>query len=239
MLSPESIAQNYAAVENRLLDALKKSGRKRDAVTLIAVSKFQPAAALEVAAGLGQADFGENYAQEAELKRGELDPRFPSLRWHMIGHLQSRKTPLVAGRYALVHTLDSIKLADAFEKRLEALDLAQDVLIEVNLGKESQKAGVNPEALDELVARVLENCPRLKLRGFTCLPPVFDEPERARPYFAKLRETRDRLEKDFGVNLPDLSMGMSGDFEAAIEEGATFVRVGTAIFGPRPAKRAD
>lgn len=230
------MARNFAEVSERVRRAIAKAGRKEDDVRLIAVSKFWPASAAAIIAGEGQIDFGENYVQEAEGKIRELNPEFPDLRWHMIGHVQSRKASHVAGRYALVHTLDSRKLADGMEKKLAELKTEQPVLIEVNVGEEAQKSGVTAKDAEALAAYALENCPGLKLRGLMCIPPVFDNPEAARPYFAKLRETRDRMEKNLGVNLPELSMGMSGDFEAAIEEGATLVRVGTAIFGARPLK---
>lgn len=229
-MDEKRLLKNYLNVENALTAACERSGRRRQDVTLIAVSKFHAASDLRAVANAGQVDFGENYVQEALVKREALSDR-RGLRWHMIGHVQSRKAPLVAGNFAMVHTLDSIKLADAFERHLEK-DI-QSVLIEVNIGGEEQKSGIEPGALGALARHVLENCPHLDLRGLMCLPPRFDAGEASRPYFAKLRHLRDNLEQEFGTPFPELSMGMSGDFEAAVSEGATFVRIGTSIFGPR------
>ena len=154
----------------------------------------------------------------------------------MIGHVQSRKAAQVAGAFALVHTLDSVKLADALEKRAAALDVVQPVLCEINVGEEPQKAGIMADALPGLAEHVLAHCPHLELQGLMCLPPVFDAGEAARPYFARLYRLREDLRARTGLPLPHLSMGMSGDFAAAVAEGATLVRIGTDIFGPRPPK---
>jgi hypothetical protein len=227
----------YEKVLERMANACEKSGRKIDDVRLVAVSKFHPAADVERVVSYGQIDFGENYVQEAMQKRNELD--LPDLRWHMIGHVQSRKAPAVAGKFVLLHTLDSIKLSNALEKTLNSKNIGQTALIEVNIGGEEQKSGVMANELPQLVEHVLAHCPHLKLEGLMCLPPVFDAGEAARPFFARLRLLRDELRKNFDLPLPQLSMGMSGDFEWAIAEGATIVRVGTDIFGPRPPKMRD
>lgn len=225
--------ERYLKVEAQVASACASAGRRREDVLLLAVSKFQPPEAIIEVARAGQRDFGENYAQEARNKMARLAE--PGLRWHMIGHLQTRKAKSVAGEFALIHSLDNKDLADGIERRLD--DRQQDVLIEVNIGGEPQKAGVLAADLDRFAAHILENCPSLRLRGLMCLPPVFDNAEASRPFFEKLRLLRDQLEKRFGLKLPELSMGMSGDFQAAIAEGATIVRIGTAIFGPRPALR--
>ena len=154
----------------------------------------------------------------------------------MIGHVQSRKAAQVAGAFALVHTLDSVKLADALEKRAAALGVVQPVLCEINVGEEPQKAGIMADALPELAEHVLAHCPHLEMQGLMCLPPVFDAGEAARPYFARLYRLREDMRARTGLPLPHLSMGMSGDFAAAVAEGATLVRIGTDIFGPRPPK---
>ena len=235
-----ALRAQYAHVLERLETACASAGRSRSEVTLIAVSKLHPAADVAVCAAAGQVDFGENYVQEALAKREELcaDPATVSvgaqLRWHMIGHVQSRKAPLVAGAFCCIHTLDSRKLADALERRMVALQAEQPVLFEVNVGEEQQKSGVAPSALPELADYVLEHCPHLQVRGLMCLPPVFDAGDAARPHFARLRRLRDDLCQRCGLPLPELSMGMSGDFEGAVAEGATMVRIGTDIFGPRP-----
>ena len=232
----------YARVLDRIDAACAAAGRPRESVRLIAVSKLHPAASLAEVAAAGQIDFGENYVQEALQKRQDLlaDPATSALcagiRWHMIGHVQSRKAPLVAGAFSLVHTLDSRKLADAIERRLAENNQRQPVLFEVNVGGESQKSGVMTVDLLELADYVLESCPHLVVQGVMCLPPVFDAGDAARPHFALLRELRDSLRTRLGLPLPELSMGMSGDFEGAVAEGATMVRIGTDIFGPRPAK---
>lgn len=233
-----TLAQRYEAVLERLDRAVTQALRKRDEVRLIAVSKLHPAAMVAEVAALGQVDFGENYVQEALEKREKLVTLgVQSLSWHMIGHVQSRKAPLVAGHFALIHTLDSAKLATSIEKRLCEQDQIQKVLIEVNVGEESQKSGIDAEKLHELCDHVAQNCPHLDLQGLMCIPPVFDAGEAARPYFARLRTLAEELRTYTGRPLPELSMGMSGDFEWAVLEGATFVRVGTDIFGPRPPKK--
>ena len=232
----------YARVLDRIDAACAAAGRPRESVRLIAVSKLHPAASLAEVAAAGQIDFGENYVQEALQKRQDLSADQATsalcagIRWHMIGHVQSRKAPLVAGAFSLVHTLDSRKLADAMERRLAENNQRQPVLFEVNVGGESQKSGVMTVDLLELADYVLESCPHLEVQGLMCLPPVFDAGDAARPHFALLRELRDSLRTRLGLPLPELSMGMSGDFEGAVAEGATMVRIGTDIFGPRPAK---
>ena len=243
-MSLPPLEERYAAVKAAVDDACRAAGRQPGDVTLVAVSKLHPVEAVAAVARLGQRDFGENYVQEALAKQaaplwaaggacGDL-----SVRWHMIGHVQSRKAPLVAGAFASIHSLDSRKLADGMERKLAAEDARQPVLIEVNVGGEEQKSGVRPQNLAEFAEYTVENCPHLELRGLMCLPPVFDAGEKARPHFARLRELAQMLRPRLGLPLPELSMGMSGDFAAAIAEGATTVRIGTGIFGPRPQKTA-
>lgn len=232
------LERSYLKVEDEVAEACRIAGRNRSDVLLLAVSKLHPASDVEFLAGLGQKDFGENYVQEALAKRERLAPgKFAdNLRWHMIGRPQTRKAPLVAGNFTLLHALDSSKLADAMERRLAAGNGGQDVLLEVNIGAEKQKAGVMADSLGELAEYIEGRCPHLSLKGLMCLPPVFDAGDAARPFFSRLREERDSLEKRLGKSLPILSMGMSGDFRAAIAEGATIVRIGSSIFGPRPKK---
>lgn len=240
-MEASQLLRNYRKVEEEISEACVRSGRKRSDVRLVAVSKFHSTAEMTVIARAGQLDFGENYVQEAAGKMAELNSAngFGNLRWHMIGHVQSRKAPQVAGNYVLLHTLDSRKLAEAMERSLARADKIQDALIEVNIGGEPQKAGVSAENLQELGEFTLKNCPHINLRGLMCLPPVFDSGDAARPFFGKLRILRDGLERGLGMDLPELSMGMSGDFAGAIAEGATIVRIGTEIFGPRPPKTAS
>ena len=236
------LGERYEKVMERLDRAVQAAGRKREEITLIAVSKLHPAEMVAEVAALGQVDFGENYVQEALEKRETLDNMLPlersaALRWHMIGHVQSRKAAQVAGHFDLVHTLDSERLAQALEKRCAQAGVQQRVLIEVNVGEESQKSGVDRKNLSALADYMQASCPHLELQGLMCIPPVFDAGEAARPYFALLRTLAEKLRSEAGLSLPHLSMGMSGDFEWAVMEGATFVRVGTDIFGPRPPKK--
>ena len=236
------LLERYGLVLDRLNSACAAAGRPRQDVTLIAVSKLHPAGDVAAVAAAGQVDFGENYVQEALQKREDLAADAGSaalaagIRWHMIGHVQSRKAAQVAGAFALIHTLDSRKLADGLEKRMADAEGWQPVLFEINIASEPQKSGLMPADLPALADYVLESCPHLDVQGLMCLPPVFDAGDAARPHFAHLRELRDGLRQHSGLPLPILSMGMSGDFEAAVAEGATLVRIGTDIFGPRPAK---
>lgn len=216
--------------------ACARSGRAPESVRLVAVSKFHPASDIAALVACGQREFGESYAQEALAKQDELVGQ--DILWHFVGGLQTKKAKAVVGRFALVHSVDSEKLARELAKRAKEARILQPVLIEVNMGEE-QKAGVDEADLPELARLVLSLKDRgcgLDLRGLMCLPPVFDSPEEAGPAFEYLRELRDGLSASLGVPLPELSMGMTGDFEAAIEEGATIIRVGTSIFGPRPLK---
>ncbi|MBS6828877.1 MAG: YggS family pyridoxal phosphate-dependent enzyme [Desulfovibrio sp.] len=235
-MNTDVLRERYARVLERLDAACAAAGRGRDDVVLIAVSKLHPAADVAAVARAGQLDFGENYVQEALQKREELagEPACRNVRWHMIGHVQSRKAAQVAGAFALIHTLDSRKLADGLERRLAVLEARQPVLMEVNVAAEPQKSGIMAEDLPALADYIVESCPHLELRGLMCLPPVFDAGEAARPHFARLRVLCEELRARLGLPLPELSMGMSGDFEAAVAEGATLVRIGTDIFGPRP-----
>lgn len=229
------LLHRYENVLEALEKACDNAGRKRDEITLVAVSKFHSPEDIALIAQAGQVDFGENYLQEAEAKKETLKAQ-KDLRWHMIGHVQGRKASSVAGNFSMVHTLDSVKLANGLERALALKEKTQDLLIEVNIADEAQKAGVRIDDLETLAGHVLSACPHLNLLGLMCLPPVFDSGEAARPYFAKLYGLREKLVARLGKNLPELSMGMSGDFGAAIREGATIVRIGTDIFGPRPLK---
>ena len=238
-------------IKERISAAALESGRNPAEITLIAVSKTHPFDLVVQAAHLGQTHFGESYIQEAlpkldamQSEKGLDITQKNNIVWHFIGHLQSRKAKDAAGRFNLIHTVDSPRLAQALHKRMEQLaasdlqtafvnNLAQDVLIQVNIGQEGQKSGATQADLPALIEQVLE-LPRLNLKGLMCIPPFGDKPETARPHFAHLRELRDELEGKFGKGLlPHLSMGMSQDFEIAIAEGATLVRVGTDIFGER------
>lgn len=219
-------------VRGRLSQAAKAAGRNPEDITLVAVSKTHPAEAVAAAQTLGQVEFGENYVQEALAKQDAL-AGLP-LRWHFIGHLQSNKAKFVASRFSLIHTVDSVKLAQNLHKCMEraAVESRQDMLIQVNIGEEEQKGGVAEGELSRLAEEVLK-LERLRLLGLMCIPPLSLSAAETRPYFARLRKLRDGLEGEMGIKLPHLSMGMSHDFAEAVAEGATLVRVGTDIFGRR------
>ena len=237
MSRAEELVRNLNAVRARMAAACARSGRAPDSVRLVAVSKFHPARDIAVLAAAGQREFGESYVQEALIKQQELSGA--DILWHFVGGLQTKKAKSAAGRFVLIHSVDSEKLARELARRAADEHVLQPVLIEVNLAGEEQKAGIPEDELDGLagiVASLRRNGLGLDLQGLMCLPPMFDAPEEARPFFAHLRELRDGLAARLGLPLPHLSMGMTGDFEAAIEEGATIIRVGTCIFGPRPAR---
>ncbi|MEG2004630.1 MAG: YggS family pyridoxal phosphate-dependent enzyme [Bilophila sp.] len=228
-----ALGERLEAVRERLVRAAHNAGRAPEDTRLIAVSKLHPAEAIAAAATFGQRVFGENYVQEALAKQDELAGK--DVEWHFIGHVQTNKAKDVSGRFTLIHTVDSLKFAETLARRLPETVARQGVLLQVNIGDEPQKAGVAIADLPALAEAVFA-LPQLEVRGLMCLPPVFDAGEGARPYFARLRELRDALEARLGVALPELSMGMSGDCSQAVEEGATLVRVGTDIFGPRSAR---
>jgi len=229
----EELAGRLARLKEELAEAAERAGRKPEDVTLVAVSKYHPASDVRDLSLAGQVDFGENYVQEALGKQEELADL--KLRWHFIGGLQSNKAKYVAGKFGLVHSVDSSKLAQALHKKATSLGLVQDILLQVNIAGEVQKSGITEEELPRLAEEAMA-AEGLRLVGLMTMPPFFDEPERARPVFARLRELRDGLEARLGVRLPHLSMGMTGDFVPAVEEGATLVRIGTRIFGSRPPK---
>ena len=218
------VAARLAAVRAQVDAACRAAGRAPGEVRLIAVSKRQPDALLLEAYAAGQRDFGENYVQEMLRKQ----PLLPSdARWHLIGHVQSNKAK-AAARAQLVHTLDSARLARALAEGAKALGRPLEVLVEVNLAHEGQKAGVDPDGVEALIAAA-DATGALEVRGLMCIPPEGEGPT----YFPALRALRDRLQSRLKRPMPALSMGMSADFEAAIAHGATLVRVGTAIFGAR------
>ncbi len=236
------LGQRLAEVREEIAGAARAAGRDPASVGLVAVSKFHPAECVAEAFAAGQASFGESYVQEALAKMAQLPGL--ALDWHLVGGLQSNKAKYVAGRFGLIHSLDSAKLARALSRALSerAGDPdpglpprapVQEVLIQVNLAGEEQKSGV-PENEAQALAEEVLGLPGLSLSGLMILPPWDPDPELSRPYFSRLRGLRDRLARELGLPLPHLSMGMSGDFAVAVAEGATLVRVGTRIFGERP-----
>jgi hypothetical protein len=221
------LKQKLDQVETRIAQAAARAGRRRSDVQLVAVSKKFPAAVIRGAYTLGLRDFGENYVQEFDAKRGELAD-CEGARYHFIGHLQSNKTKKAAEIFDVIHTVDSAKIARRLNDELDSAGghPGIQVLIEVKLSTEPAKAGAAPGEVPALV-EAIRGCPHLRLLGLMTMPPWSEVAEQSRPYFARLRELA-------GQNgLPHLSMGMSHDLEVAIEEGATIVRVGTALFGPR------
>ena len=224
------MADRAARVKEELAKAAGRSGRSGSDVTLVAVSKLHPASDIRALAETGQMDFGENYVQEALDKQEALADL--DVNWHFIGRLQSNKAKFVVGRFGLVHSVDSRKLAQMVHKKASGLGVVQDILIQVNIAGEAQKSGITEENLQALADEVM-GLSGVRLVGLMTMPPFFDEPERARPVFSRLRELKEVLEKQLGERLPHLSMGMTGDFVPAVEEGATLVRIGTRIFGAR------
>lgn len=223
MIDKPTLEANFASVEARIAAACQRAGRSRAEVTLVAVSKLHPPQLIELAWQLGQRDFGENYAQELRDKHLALSGS-TGLRWHAIGPLQPKNAKYVAKAAHVFHALERLEISHELARRREGAPL--ECLLEVNVAGEGSKAGLAPEALPTLLeaARAL---PQLSVIGLTTMPPLSEDPEASRPHFRALRA----LAKQHG--LPQLSMGTTGDFEVAIEEGATFVRVGTALFGLR------
>jgi len=232
----DQLAQRFALVRGQLAAAAEKAGRRAEEVRLIAISKTHPAAVVKHLIELGAADVGENRVQEAEEKIIEIGR--DKVRWHLVGHLQANKARRAVNLFDVIHSLDSIDLARRLDRLCEEEERDKlRVLIQVDLGHEKTKSGIKETALSQLVDSLAE-LSRLELIGLMTLPPFFDNPEDSRPFFRRLRELRDELSRQgaFQDRKTELSMGMTQDFAVAIEEGATMVRVGTAIFGERAAR---
>ena len=224
------LSDRLAAVRHRVDAAASNCGRDPATITLISVGKTFPAEVVNEAVTAGATDLGENRVQEAVAKK----PGVSEARWHLIGPLQRNKARSALDVFDIVHTVDRFEIADRLQYLLSEHwpERKLDVLLEINVAEEPQKAGVLPEDASELLEHALGR-DRLSVRGLMAIPPWVEDPEASRPWFRKLRELRDRLQDEMGRPLPELSIGMSHDFEIAIAEGATMVRVGTAIFGPR------
>ncbi len=237
----QQIAERYQAVLERIAQAAARAGRAKEDVRLIVVTKGQPLEKALAAVRAGARDLGENYPEEGVAKMQVLDQ--PDLRWHMIGHVQRRKAKLVIAHYDMLHALDSVALAQRLEHLAAEAKRVLPVLLEFNVGGEQSKFGWpawDESQWDALVPDVeaVLACEHLLVQGVMTVPPPVDHPEAARPYFRRLRSLRDFLARRFPqASWDELSMGMSADFEVAVEEGATWVRVGTAILGPRPPKK--
>jgi len=226
-----SIAENIQYIRSRITAAASAAGRDPSAVRLIAVSKTKPAELVTAASAAGQRLFGENYVQELTAKVAAVTM---PVEWHFIGHLQSNKVKQIAGLVTMVHSVDRLSLAEEISRQWGRVGRNCDILIEVNVAEEASKSGTTTQAALELV-RQIAALPHLHICGLMTMPPFFDDPEAARPYFRELRLLAGEIAALAipGVSMQELSMGMSGDFEAAIAEGATLVRVGSAIFGSR------
>lgn len=228
-----TIRANLEDVRRRLARAAGQAGRDPADVRLVAVSKTFGADHVRAAVAAGQADFGENRVQEALQKIGQTADL--EIRWHLVGHLQSNKARKAAPAFAAIHSIDRLDLLERLDRAAAELGVSPDVLVQVDLAGEATKSGATPDEARALVAAAA-TCRAVRLAGLMLLPPFFDDAEEARPYFERLRRLRDEMaasDAPAGL-LRELSMGMSHDFEVAVEEGATIVRIGTAIFGARP-----
>lgn len=232
----QDLSKNFEKVKERIFQAAVKCGRDPDSIRLVTVSKTMPVEIVKAAVTAGITILGENYIQEARSKIELLSTNAVS--WHFIGHLQTNKARYAVRLFDLIHSVDSLRLVRELNKEAGKIKKTQPILIQVNIGKEASKSGVSAEDIKKLLEEIIQ-LENLSLRGLMTMPPFFNDPEKARPYFSLLRDLRDRICKEIepalnrNNSLDELSMGMTGDFETAIECGATLVRVGTAIFGER------
>ena len=219
-------------IHERIDQVASRCNRSAESIRLIAVSKTMPAAVVREAIDSGVTDLGENYIQEARDKVNELATA--PVNWHFIGHLQSNKAKYAVRLFDLIHSVDSLKLATELNKYAQKIDKIQAVLVQVNVAQEKSKSGIFVEETIGL-SKQLSQLDNISVKGLMTMPPYFNAPDKVRPFFAALRDLRDRIraENITGIGMDELSMGMTGDFETAIEEGATMVRIGTAIFGER------
>jgi len=226
------LKQRLEHIKERIRQAAKSCNRNPDSIRLVAVSKTVPAETVKEAIEAGATILGENYVQDAREKFDAL-VHYP-VSWHFIGHLQSNKAKYAVRLFDLIHSVDSLKLARALDKEAKKVDKIQPILVQVNISGEDTKSGISAEDAPGLIPEI-SHLKNLSIKGLMTMPPYFYQPEKVRPYFAALRELRDQMKKQSlpNVSLEELSMGMTGDFEVAIEEGATLVRIGTAIFGER------
>jgi PLP dependent protein len=230
-----SIIENLERVREQIAQAAAKAGRDVKDVELVAITKTHPAEKVREAVEAGQTLFGENRVQEARAKIPELSS---NIRWHFVGHLQKNKVRQALPLFEMIHSVDSLALAKDINRIAEEEGLYPRVLLEVNVAAEGSKFGFAPDDLRASMQALL-GLPRLSIEGLMCIPPVAAESEDSRKFFAQVRGLRDSVEKEFNMKLPQLSMGMTQDFAIGVEEGATLVRVGTAIFGERKARKGD
>lgn len=225
------IQEKLREVRERIAEACRRSGRKSDEITIVLVSKEVEAHRIREAYELGVRDFGENRVQEFLAKRDELPT---DIRWHMIGHLQTNKVKSILGKTVLIHSLDRVDLARAIQKEAEKRNICVEVLAEVNTSGESTKYGFHPDSVESAVEEIVSSCPRLIFRGLMTIGPNTQDQEKIRKSFRMLSNLRDLFKERFPkFDWQYLSMGMSSDFEIAVEEGANLLRIGTAVFGPR------
>jgi hypothetical protein len=227
----QDLNEILSEVRAKIAAAARRAGRNPDEIGIVAVTKTHGEEVVREAWDAGLRLVGENKVQEAMWKK----PMSPGgLEWHLIGHLQSNKVRHALETFDVIHSVDSAKLADKLNAVADEIGARPRILVEVNVSGEKSKSGLEPARLRETVAHILEACPRLTLEGFMTMAPFAEDPEEARPVFRRLRELRDDMARTFGAVFPRLSMGMSGDYEVAVEEGATWVRLGTVLFGERP-----
>ena len=227
-----SITQNIAEIRSRIAEAAKRSGRSPEDILLIAVTKLHEPDEIEEAIATGITDIAENKVQEIQKKYDQI---VSPVRWHLIGHLQTNKVKYIIDKVVMIHSVDSLKLAEEFDKRAAAAGKTMDVLLQVNAAHEESKFGLDPKDVPQVMQDILESCPNVRIRGLMHMAPWSEDPEEIRPYFKEVKDLFDTLSK---VEHPNadfkyLSMGMSHDFETAVEEGANIVRIGTSIFGER------
>jgi hypothetical protein len=230
-----SLAENLDSIQQRIRAACDRAGRAPDSVTLLAVTKGQPPDVVNEAGKLGLVFFGENKIQEAKAKIPLCAGR---LRWHFIGHLQTNKCRDAVELFEMIQSVDSLHVAQEISKRADLAGKTMPILLEVNLAGEASKFGYRPDAVEAELNQI-NALPRIEVHGLMTVPPWTANAENVRPVFRQLRELKQRCEQILGAPLPHLSMGMTGDFEVAIEEGATIVRIGTALFGPRKSVRKE
>ncbi len=230
-----SVSQNLEDVREQIAQAVAKAGRDMEDIELVAITKTHPAEKVREAIEAGQTLFGESRVQEARAKIPDLPS---NTRWHFVGHLQKNKIRHALPLFEMIHSVDSLALAQDINRIANEEGLHPRVLLEVNMAGEGSKFGFSPDQLHDQMEELLA-LPRLSILGLMTIPPVAEEAEESRKYFVQLRELRDRLQTEFRVDLAQLSMGMTQDFPVAIEEGATLVRVGTAIFGERRSRKGD
>jgi len=226
-----SIKSNIEYIQELKGKAAEKSGRKPEDVLLVAVTKLHHPDEMNEAIDAGITDIGENKVQEILDKYDRVKP----VRWHLIGHLQTNKVKYIIDKVSMIHSVDSMKLAKEIDKRAAQHNLVMDILVQVNSAEEESKFGITTAETDQLIADIAEQCPNIRIKGLMCIAPFEDDPEDVREYFAEVKQIYDKYvnEKSDRVDFEYLSMGMTHDFEVAIEEGSNLIRVGTAIFGYR------